>query len=240
MCNDSLIDAVTEIRKSRRRKKQDQEFEEFCEIFASPTDGDGRAAINGFMTDIELQPVRWIRMGQTLIDSRKSSGVVQPFGEIPEHDYQAYLPYPVFLMGVEIFLKGMWLYQHRECRELKSDSFVSKQIRTEFSKKIKDVSLGHDLLEIIQRVEAIRVYKQDESIARFLKTLAGIIKRYYAPLFTGKKAWANARYPRRYYDDSKQISKAEAVKEFPDHILISRLFAETAERVKILWQTDPS
>jgi hypothetical protein len=233
------MEKVVEIRAKRKRDKQDFEYEEFCNTFASSMKNKGRVLINGFNADIELQPFSWIQLGLDLINSRKATGTIQLFEGVAGADYGAYLPSPVFLIGTEIFLKGMWFYQHKECRKLKSNSYVDQVVRDKFLKAIKNISPKHNLLKIISKVEEIEIYQRDESVKRFLKILIGIIKTYYAPLFVNDSAWANERYPRRFYNDLKQISKKDALKEFPEHILISRLFAETAEQIRRLWENQP-
>jgi len=236
VCNDALIDAVVEIRAKRKRDKQDREYADFCNTFASSLKNNGQVLKNGFTAGIELQPFSWTQLGLDLINSRKATGTIQSFGGVAGADSGAYLPYPVFLVGTEIFLKGMWLYQHKECRKLKFDSYVAQDTRHKYLKEIREISPKHNLLEIISKVEKIDAYQRDEYVDRFLKILTGIIKSYYAPLFTKNSAWADARYPRRFYNDLKHTSKKEAFKEFPEHILISRMFTECAERIRGLWE----
>jgi hypothetical protein len=234
-----VMKKVVEIRAKRKRDKQDFEYEKFCNTFASSLKNNGRVLINGFNVGIELQPFSWIKLGLDLINSRKATGTIQLFEGVSGADYGAYLPYPVFLVGTEIFLKGMWLYQHKECRKLKSDSYVAQNIRDKYLDEIKNISPKHNLLKIISKVEEIETYQRDESVKRFLKILTGIIKTYYAPLFVNDSAWANERYPRRFYNDLKQISKKEALKEFPEYIFISRMFTENAEQIRKLWKSQP-
>jgi hypothetical protein len=243
MCDNTLIDAALEIlvkhKLDNKLDKQNRGYEEFCNRFASPLKNNGRVLINGFNVGIELQPFSWIRLGLDLINSRKATGTIQLFEGVAGADYGAYLPSPVFLIGTEIFLKGMWLYQHKECRKLKSDSYVTLDVRNKYLEEIKNISPKHNLLKIISKVEEIETYQRDESVKHFLKILTGIIKNYYAPFFANDSAWANERYPRRFYNDLKKISKKDALKVFPEHILISRLFTENAERIRKLWENQP-
>src|SRR5437773_9496591 len=61
-----------------------------------------------FEVDIELQPLRWLGRGVELVESRKVIGRSQLAGGIEGAEIDSYLPYAVFQMATEVFVKGMW------------------------------------------------------------------------------------------------------------------------------------
>jgi len=221
--------ALIEILQSEERERRERQYHAWCDHFAS----EGftpRGLTGGFEVHVELQPKRWLQDGLDLIDSRK--------GDRRSPLSDEYLPYPVFQMGAEIFLKGMWLYQHKECRELHHDSYISPEKRKHYDSELKNLSRFHDLLEIIQKVESIERYRRDRLLSRFLKIVGNISKQFYHPLMDDEKSWANGRYPCRFYNDSAKQSSPEFFNSYPKHILVSRLFAEATERVEELWDTE--
>ena len=225
---------MIEILKKQGELKREKQYQAWCKHFESLPKNTKRKLKDGFVAHVELQPYRWIQHGLDLIGSRKSFGTIQTFSGQQGQDFRAYLPYPVFQMGAEVFLKGMWLYQHDECRNLESDSYIAPERREYFLEELKKLSRNHDLLEIIKHVETIGIYKQDAWVSRFLKIIGGISKEFYLPVSDGKNKWADERYPKRFYKDSLRRAAADAFNSYPEHWPISRLFSEAAERIEFL------
>jgi len=236
---DSLIDDVMNVIRQKEQSQWESEYRSWCDHFASTPGDFTRTLKDGLIAHVELQPWRWIQHGLDLIGSRKASGTIQLFGGQEGADLRSYLPYPVFQMGAEIFLKGMWLYQHGECRNCSDGSYIAPEVRALFLKRIKGLSKTHDLLEIIAQVEAVDVYSNDEHLSRFLKILSGVAKEFYLPVTDGNWRWADERYPKRFYNDVTKVGRADALKIYPEQKPVARLFVEAAERLKLVWRNWP-
>lgn len=230
---DDAMERAIEAIKQAEHAKREKHYRGWCEELAALPDNCRRRLPKGFRAGVELQPYRWIQQGLDLIGSRKSAGKI---GGKEDVDFRAYLPYSVFQAGSEIFLKGMWLYQHDDCRQLKHDSYISSERRKYYFDLLLNLSKSHDLLKIIRKVEAIATYKNDAWLSRFLKVLNGCSRFYYYPAADSKQRWADERYPKRFYDDRSKTGKADAYKSFPDHWLVSRLFEEAAVRIDNIWR----
>lgn len=232
---DNALGNVMERLKRQEQMKREKQYQAWCNQFASPSSDCGRKLKGGYIADVELQPDRWIRHGLDLIGSRKGFGTIQLSDGVQGADFRAYLPYPVFQMGVEIFLKGMWLYQHVECRKIQSDTYIPKERRDYYSKKLRNLSKEHNVLKLIRRVQKIEIYSQDAVLLRFFKIVGCVSKMFYLPVTNSKYCWADERYPKRFYKDSLKRAGADSFKSYPDHWFISRLFAEAAERLEFIW-----
>ena len=232
---DNALGDVMDILKRQEQMKREKQYQAWCNQFASPSSEFGRKLKGGYIAGVELQPDRWIQHSLDLIGSRKGFGTIQLSDGVQGADFRAFLPYPVFQIGVEIFLKGMWLYQHDECRKIQSDTYIAEERRNSYFEKLKSLSKEHDLLKLIQRVQAIEVYSKDAELLRFLKILGGVSKKFYLPVTNSQYRWADERYPKRFYKDSLRRAEADSFKSYPDHWLISRLFAEAAERLEFIW-----
>ena len=207
--NNSFDAKIMQVIKRNQREKREGDFKKLCGYFESFPAGYSRKLKGGFVADIELQPWRWIQYGLELLGSRRASGTIHlPDGQ-EGPDLRAYLPYPVFQMGTEVFLKGMWLYQFKECRDLNDRSYVSIETRHKYLRDIKNISKAHDLIEIIQHVTKIACYSEDTQLSQFLKIVTGICQEYYLPVTDSKMPWADERYPKRFYDDSSKAAGAE-------------------------------
>ncbi|HEV7924219.1 MAG TPA: hypothetical protein VGR14_02620 [Verrucomicrobiae bacterium] len=237
---DIIAEKVMDIIKAREQSKRESDYQQWCDRFANLPANSGRTLKDGFIAGVELQPSRWIQHGLDLIGSRKAFGTIQLMDGNTGPDLRSFLPYAVFQMGAEIFLKGMWLYKHQECREVHASAYVAPDRRDFFLREMKNISRTHDLLEIIGHVEPIEVYSKDDQIRRFLKIVAGISKEYYLPVTQGKSPWADERYPKRFYDDSSKVGGADAVQTYPEHWPIARLFAETSDRIEFVWRNESS
>ena len=219
------------------QSRQETEYRAWCDHFAALPEDLTRTLKDGLIAHVELQPWHWIQHGLDLIGSRKASGTTQFFGGKQGPDLRSFLPYPVFQMGAEVFLKGMWLYQHQECRNCKWDTYIAPEVRNSFLAKIKGISKTHDLLEMIRQVGAIDAYSQDAHLSRFLRILSGVAKEFYLPVTDGNWRWADERYPKRFYNDSSKVGRADAYKSYPEHGPIARLFVDAADRIEFVWRT---
>jgi hypothetical protein len=191
----------------------------------------------GFEVDIELQPLRWLWRGTALVESRKVTGRVQPARGNEGPELTSYLPYPVFQMATEIFLKGMWLCRFEECRVLTSSSYVDRETREKYLKRLGKNGLGHDLIKIVEEVRQIREYANDAAALKFLDLIERILRRYYFPPYQADKktSWADARYPKGVYNDITQQSQAEGLESYPPAKWLSKLFREMERDVDRIW-----
>ena len=147
-------------------------------------------------------------------------------------------------MGTEIFLKGMWLCQFDEFRLLASDSYVEEITRDHYMNLLgrRKLSghdrLGHDLLKIINILRKVPRYLDDASTVRFLRVVESIIRFYYFPFYKADKGhsrWANARYPKRFYDDIKRVGRADAYMSYAPPNWIAKLFEDMKGHLHDLW-----
>ena len=116
--DDDTEDFVRIIKKMKEAN-EDREFKNWCSYLEDLPADHTRIPRDGFKADVELQPHRWLSEGVRLIESFKGSAHVQHMDGVEVEPMQKFLYYPVFQMGTEIFLKGMWLCQFEECRKLK-------------------------------------------------------------------------------------------------------------------------
>ena len=119
----------------------------------------------GLLVDIELQPHRWMTAGVELIESFRGSAHVELIDGVKGEPLHKTLNYPVFHFGCELFLKGMWLCQFEELRNIKHNMYVDKQTRNKFGTELKN--LGHNLIKIIDDLRTIPKYRGDKKIYVF-------------------------------------------------------------------------
>jgi len=170
-----------------------------------------------------------------LLKSRRVIGHVQLQDGVQGPEINSYLPYPVFQAAAEIFLKGMWLCQYADCRGLTDSSYIEKDRRQNYSEILKE--LGHDLLAIVDNVRGIPEYQRASAITRFLDLVERVVRLYYFPPYEAdqRTRWADARYPKRVYDDNAQKAAAESFQSYPRARWIEKLF-EQAQRDVDTWQ----
>lgn len=231
-----LNESVMRIIGERNRQEEAEEFQRFCdELLALPPDLKLMPKEN-FKADIELQPLRWMSFGIDLLQSRKVTGYIQLADGVQGPAISSYLPYPVFQMAAEIFLKGMWLCQFHECRQLSHSSYVDEPTRNRYQQSLRE--LTHDLLRIIEACEQIPEYQSNPSARQFLTLLARIIRAFYFPPYDADKRsrWADSRYPKRVYDDEMQRASAESFQRFPRAEWVEKLFREMETEADRIWQ----
>jgi hypothetical protein len=238
MSNGNLRESLLRVIKEDQQCEDEQEFNDWCEYLLSLPAGLQFMPKGNFIADIELQPLRWMSLGIDLIQSSKVTARVELAGGIQGPPMSSYLPYPVFQMGAEIFLKGMWLCQFPECRALSYSSYINSGKRQKYLKKLGSKGLSHDLLKIIDKVLRIPEYRRRPSIMRFLKLVERIVRRYYFPPYDADKRtrWADTRYPKRVYEDVVHVSSAEGLTSYPQARWIETLFRQMEEDVDHLWQ----
>ena len=200
------------------RIRREKDFADWCNGLAALS-MDFKPELNdNIKAHIELQPLRWMISGLELMQRNKV------------FIFDAYLPYTVFQMGTEIFLKGMWLSQFEECRLLTDDSYINET-------KLRD-KFGHDLLKIVAELRQITRYQDDATTMRFLKIVESVIRTFYFPLYQGDKEdhkWANCRYPKRFYNDVTHKGDANAWNKYPQQWLVEELFARMRRDIVLLW-----
>jgi hypothetical protein len=231
--DEDLVKALHEHIMKEQERKQKKEYADWREVHAKLPSDYAPQLKPGFVADIELQPMRWMRSGLELIESAKGTTSIQLFDGKKGSPMQTYLPYPVFQAATEIFLKGMLLAQHENCRVVEASDYVPPETRKEYYLYLK--KLGHDLLGIISELQQIKLYSEEENISDFLKIISGVTRRYYFPLTEDDKAWGHARYPRRFYDDTKADGHADGLKSYPEQWPLVLLFQDMISRVDRLW-----
>jgi len=218
-----------------------KEFDEWSQAIAS-IDDEYESRVNKdmrearFKSDIELQPKRWMTKGIGLIQSAKGTSPVRFADGVIGRPMDTILEYPVFQLGSEFFLKGMYLCQYDECRTLASNEYLDQGLRSTHKETLKN--LGHDLFKIIDKIKKIPEYKNDEKSLEFLKMIKNVIRYHYYPLYLEERKgdrWAQSRYPIRFYDDDKQEGKAQSLFSYPKQWMILKLFEPTESHVDNLW-----
>src|SRR5215831_1792556 len=139
----NLSEGLMRLVNERNERNDSREFQQFCRYLLSlPADLEVKPKDN-FKVDIELQPLRWMSLGIDLVKSRRVTGHVQLAGGIQGPEICSYLRYPIFQIATEVFLKGMWLCQYADCRELTASSYIEPNKRESYSEVLRN--LGHDL-----------------------------------------------------------------------------------------------
>lgn len=233
-----IRDAVMRAILERNRRGDDAEFETFCEdLLALPRNLELMPKKH-FKADVELQPLRWMNLGIDLMRSRRVTGRVQLENGIEGPETGSYLPYPVFQMATEIFLKGMWLCQYADCRQLNDSSYVDPITRSKYQEQLGSKGLNHDLLKIIGTVRGISEYQTNASAMRFLELVERIIRSFYFPPYEADKRarWTHSRYPKRVYDDNARCAHAESFNRYPNARWLAKIFREMEEEADRIWQ----
>jgi hypothetical protein len=172
-----------------------------------------------------------------LAESRKVTGRVQLAGATEGPEISSYLPYPVFQMATEIFLKGMWLCQFEDCRTLTHSSYIDHKTRENYLTQLGPKGLGHDLIKIVNEVRKIPEYAKNAPTLKFLDLIERTVRYYYFPPYRADRArnWAYARYPKRVYNDVTRQSRAESFKSYPHAKWIARLFRGMEADADRIW-----
>lgn len=220
------------------RKKREKRFAAWCgELEALP--GDFELTLkDGLKADLELQPFRWMSLGLDLLQSSKGTITVQHMDGQQGPFLDSFLAYPVFQMGTEIFLKGMWLCQFDDCRALAHHGYMDAAKRFTYADRLKK-ELGHDLLKIIAANRQLPKYHANADVTRFLKIVEGIVRRFYFPLYAADKQgrhWAHSRYPKRFYKDSAKEGHADSFQSYPQQWAIVQLFEPMEKYIDRLWK----
>lgn len=220
------------------RKEREKCFAAWCgELEALPGDFELKLK-DGLKANLELQPFRWMSHGLDLLQSSKGTLTVQHMDGQQGPFLDSFLAYPVFQMGTEIFLKGMWLCQFDDCRDLAQHGYIDQARRMECAKRLTN-ELGHDLLKIIAANRQLPKYQADATVTRFLKIVEGIVRRDYFPLYVADKKgshWAHSRYPKRFYNDSTKEGHADSFQSYPQQWAIVQLFKPMEKHIDRLWQ----
>ena len=236
---DDLMESIAQMVRDEHRQRLESDFKEWCSLLeALPTDYTV-APIDGFVVDLELQPMRWMRKGLELLQSSKGTIPIQLFDGTQGPFLDSYLAYPIFQMGAEIFLKGMWLCQFDDCCRMNDRGYLSPVRRRDCDQSLKTFS--HDLIKMLDGLRGLSQYRDDAVTMRFLKIVEGVIRRYYWPLYKADrgKEWATSRYPKRFYKDSIKAGNADCLQEFPQQAVIVKLFEPMQDHCDRLWNITP-
>jgi hypothetical protein len=232
-----LLQAVKAKMVARTQRKRMESFKQWCASLDHLPPGTAPTLKRGLIADIELQPHRWLTAGLNLLRTQHIAGSVQATDGFMALPFRSFLPYPVFQMGAEVFLKGMWLCQFPACRRVAHNSYAGKPARVRYGKSLK--ILGHDLLKIVGALREVRKYRDDPSSLCFLNRVEAIIRRYYSPLYAADQRgseWATSRYPKRFYRDGAGIGRADAMQSFPQQWMVVALFEAMDQYLDGLWQ----
>ena len=237
MGDKALPERLIELIQEDNRQEEEQEFQQWHAALISVPADYKRELKDGWIADIEIQPLRWMDLGLTLIESPKVMEYLQLAGGIQGGPLSSFLPYPVFQAGAEIFLKGMWLCQYDDCRQCHSARFVEPGRRDEVLDELKR-KLGHDLLRIIDLLERVPSYQHDQALSEFLMAVSSLIRRDYFPVFSADRGnkWAFARYPKRFFMETDKEAAADSYNSYSPAPFVARLFREAQERLDELWQ----
>lgn len=237
MADESLADGVMRLIQEQSQLEEEKEYQNwYAALLALPEDYK-REMREGLTADIELQPLRWMQLGLTLIQSPKVTAYVQLADGVQGPPLSSFLPYPIFQAGAETFLKGMWLCRYGDCRLLGHNSYMGPARRGELFKELRN-KLGHNLLQIIESLRGIHEYQADETSSDFLKAIRALICRDYFPAFKADargSEWASARYPKRFYNDNAGQAGADSFSHYPSQPFVERLFRDAQQGVDDLW-----
>lgn len=233
--DDELAQMVREELKRRNTAEKEQRFQRWChQLDQLPKNNVPR--LNGQLRpDLEIQPRRWLSHAMSIIESAHVTARVQHMDGRQGEPLSSFLPYPVFQMGTETFLKGMLLCRFAECRRVAHDSYVNPKTRTRYLRKLK--TYGHDLLKLIRHLRRLGHYRKDASVLEFLNRIEAITRYYYHPLYEADAgSWAAARYPKRFYNDTAKVAAADAHQSFPEQTAVLRLFRTIDRHLDKSWQ----
>lgn len=234
--SDDLIEMLKAEFAKREKRQRAAEFKQWCAALDDTPPGAKLLLKDGLKADIELQPHRWLSTGVNLLKSQVITAQVELMNGEKGEPISSFLPYPTFQMGTEIFLKGMWLCQFKECRSVAHLDYVSPTARKNRADGLRD--LGHDLLRIIEQLRLVKEYEAAPGVLQFLVRVEAVIRQYYFPLYEADKKsreWANSRYPKRFYNDSTKIGKADAFQSYPQQRLIIGLFEPMESHLDKMW-----
>jgi hypothetical protein len=189
----------------------------------------------GYVSDLELQPMRWLQAALAQLESARVTTRVQvQYGAGAA--MTSYLPYPVFAFGVELFLKGMLLCRYSACRRLAQNSYVNKATRERYDKILR--SKGHNLKVLMIANRRLKAYRTDDTCVRFLNRVDAVIRAFYYPLARSDESsgWATARYPKRFYDDQTRRGAADGLQSYPRQELVVTLFKEMEAYLDRKWE----
>jgi hypothetical protein len=237
MAHERILDGVMQLIQEQNRQQDDEEFREwFGGLLAVPEDYK-RQLKEDWNADVELQPLRWMDLGLELLQSPKVTAYAQLSNGIQGPPLGSYLPYPIFHSGTEIFLKGMWLCRHEDCRLVDSSSYVAPARRGEILSELRS-RFNHNLLKLVEALQALPKYRDDDSLPAFLRAVGALVRRDYFPAYkpSKDKEWAFARYPKRFYDEQHTKGAADSYNAYSSPPpFIERLFRNAEERVEDLW-----
>lgn len=237
MADENLADGVMSLIREQNRLEEEKEYQDWHAMLLALPEGYNRELKEGWMADVELQPLRWMQLGLTLIQSPRVIEYTQLANGVEGPPLTSFLPYSVFQAGTEIFLKGMWLCSYEDCRLLGHNSYIGPGRREEVFKELRN-KLGHNLLQIIELLRGIHEYQRDETSSDFLKAIRALVCRDYFPAFQADargSEWASARYPKRFYNDEAGQAGADSFSQYPPQPFVERLFREAQQRVDDLW-----
>lgn len=233
--NDDIAGDVKKVLADREKQRKAQQYAAWCaDLEAMPASWKPELR-DGYVADMELQPHWWIGEGVTLIKCRYVDSEVQLMDGVTGAALSSHLPYPVFLAAAESFLKGMYLCQYPECRQIASDGYITPDMRRTYFKVVKD--FGHHLPNLIEANKGVEEYRTDAECMRFLNILDGLVRRFYYPLRAAEESygWACARYPKRFYNEQTKHGAADGYKSFPEQEFVALLFKRMERYLDKKW-----
>jgi hypothetical protein len=234
-----LTDELKAHFKASEAKRRAKKVEAWCDALGRTSSRFRPRLKGGFTAGVELQPLRWLAEGMAILRSANVLSRVQLMDGRQGESMQSILPYPVFLAGTELFLKGMWLCRFPACRRVARNSYVSEPFRRRINRQLRNQN--HDLLKLISLLKRVARYRADPATLRFLHRVSTIVRQFYLPIDKANRAWswAAARYPIRLYNDQARTGRANALQSFPDQRLVIDLFGPMERHLDELWQLRP-
>ncbi len=213
-----------QLKEARQRvieQKNREQYLEWCDEKSQISERFEKMAPE-WIAEIEPNPYHWIENGLAIINAIKIKDSREAFET---------MPFPIFLTGAELFLKGMYLCTKEEYRDIKKDSYFTEKRRNDIEETLRK-DFGHDLIESIKVLRKLEPYKTNEVFQRFLTTLRGVVFEFYFPL---TEKWADARYPYRFYNDQENKAQEHRFYSLPPLSMIQQLFNEAYQEIEKVW-----
>jgi hypothetical protein len=201
--NDDIVSEINNLLKKQNLHEERKEFAHWLDILDATAADAKRAPLEGWIVEVDLQPTRWLSAGFDLLESAHVLSRAKNKDGSDGMILQSFLPYSIFQSGAEVFLKGMWLCQFKDCRQLTQSSYITPERRSELGAQL--VKLGHNLLKIIEELGRLPRYRDDQVVRQFLARVSALIRHDYYPLHEADeraREWAHSRYPKRFYHDT--------------------------------------
>jgi len=175
---------------------------------------------SGLIIDIAVCPIFWFRQTQEVLGGSLGKA----------NDFEG-LPYSLFLLASEWFLKGLWILR-KHSKWISLDTSVSPEERLDLVQELRGLTEGknHDLEKMIHKIKPLFI--DDEITAEFLDVLDGIIHQHYWPYYRGGEDWVACRYPTWIYDEATNRPKSFKSESMLRKVDVCELFKRIHEHLR--------